>query len=545
MIVNASFFGTDGIRGKTSTVVVNEEDAIALMEDERTLTPSFMRVLGEALSHAQPALPGEGQTVVVGWDRRPDNLALVEALTLGLRLTGSTVIHVGECATPTLHLAVLAFGARIGCMITASHNPVTDSGIKVFDAYGYKSTPEFEIEVSRTLRQLASEDREVDATDRQNLTQPDEMHYDWAQKAHVAWLSKRWTMFEDKLGGFQSTMATGMLANPFLLDCSGGFGTAWLSDFLESHGLPCQEIGAANSVLNSHRGAGDFSPTQRWTHAEAAASPHALLKRLKPAPAGQWVAAALDGDGDRCLLIEATDDGFRVVDGDAMAALLVCASGAQPWSFAASIESDVALMGYVQSHNPSTTTQETAVGDRWLAYALRPVHRGLLKSETMPLVLGIEDSGHIVLPAPHPTEAKAWSLVGDGAATLCAVLMAADQGRRVPFQRGWKRRVSVNPSRRERWHAQSEVFDAITSTVMERFEELGMVPRTRKVEGEPHLLLVHAEGNHGVASVGVRNSGTEAKTNLSLRLSPNMNAAPFEVLLKDINTVLEATLGEG
>ena len=52
-------------------------------------------------------------------------------------------------------------------MITASHNPVSDSGIKVFDSYGYKSTRAFETEVSQTIRQLAEEDREVDLVDRE------------------------------------------------------------------------------------------------------------------------------------------------------------------------------------------------------------------------------------------------------------------------------------------------------------------------------------------------------------------------------------------
>ena len=131
-----------------------------------------MRLVGEALSYTQPHLPGEGSVVVVGWDRRPGNQALVRALTLGLRLTGSRVVHIGECATPTLHRAVLVFGARAGCMITASHNPVSDSGIKVFDTFGYKSNRAYEADVSQTVRQLAEEDRDVDVVDREALSKP-------------------------------------------------------------------------------------------------------------------------------------------------------------------------------------------------------------------------------------------------------------------------------------------------------------------------------------------------------------------------------------
>jgi len=63
--VESSFFGTDGIRGKTSVQTVDEAEAIDLLVNERTLTPAFMRVLGEALSHVQPGLPGEGERVVM------------------------------------------------------------------------------------------------------------------------------------------------------------------------------------------------------------------------------------------------------------------------------------------------------------------------------------------------------------------------------------------------------------------------------------------------------------------------------------------------
>ena len=89
MTLSTSFFGTDGIRGLVQLQPVDEDEAIRLIEEERTLTPAFMRLVGESLSYTQPGLPGKGETVVVGWDRRPGNPALVEALTLGLRLTGS------------------------------------------------------------------------------------------------------------------------------------------------------------------------------------------------------------------------------------------------------------------------------------------------------------------------------------------------------------------------------------------------------------------------------------------------------------------------
>ena len=538
-----SFFGTDGIRGRTSLDEVNEETAIIRLEEERTLTPAFMRLVGEALSYAQPALPGEGNTVVVGWDQRPHNPDLVAALTLGLRLTGSHVVHIDACATPTLHHAVLAFNARMGCMITASHNPVSDSGIKVFDGYGYKSTRAFEAEVSRTVRQLSEEDREVDLVDRERLAVPDEFHPGWGLTAHPEWMQRRWDAFASLFGQWQS-QPTSRIASTLFVDGANGFAAAWLVSFLTTQGVNCRQVDTEKGVLNERCGAGDFSPTQTWTHEEAASSDHALIRVLPRAEPGQLVGVALDGDGDRCLFIEATKYGFAVVDGDAMAAMLLSTEVKGGWRFAASIESDVALLGHVASLNPANTCVETAVGDRWLSFALRPDSGGWLKGPAMPAVCGIEDSGHVVLPAPHPHDGSKWSLVGDGAATLCAVLLAVASERVGTFERGWKQRTSIKESHRERWHDGSEVFAKTEKTLLVALEDLGFQTERRPIKGEEHLLLVQGTSSKGVASIGIRNSGTQAKTSLSVRLSRNVPNEPFIALMADVQADLTAILTE-
>lgn len=542
-LVSTSFFGTDGIRGQTSLDEVDEEEAIHRILNERTLTPAFMRILGEALSHASGAQPGSSARVVVGWDARPHNEALVAALTLGLRLTGSEVIHIGQCATPSLHAAVLAFDAQMGCMITASHNPVSDSGIKVFDAGGYKSTRAFEQEVSRTLLALSQEDREVDHVDREMLASPDEEHNGWALQAHQDWLAQRWTLFEHHFGGFEESLIQGRFAQPFILDCAGGFAASWLAHFLTARGIACTEVSGSAPALNDGCGAGDFSPTGTWTREEAANAHHALLNALPEGRPGQWVGAALDGDGDRCLLIEATETGYRVVDGDGFAARLMEAGRhSGPWTFAASIESDVALSGYVQSMHAENSVIETAVGDRWLSFALREREGGRFDSQAMPTVLGIEDSGHVVMPAPHISGKGGWSLVGDGAATLCAVLLAADRTSSHHFERGWKQRVSIQDSHRERWHRDAVLFKNLSTSLCERLASLGFEATERRIDGEDNLLLIHGSSGEGVVSFGVRNSGTQAKTSLSLRLSPGIEPAPFARLLDETTAVLASAL---
>ena len=154
--------------------------------------------------------------------------------------------------------------------------------------------------------------------------------------------------------------------------------------------------------MNEGCGAGELSPTDTWTIDEANNESHLLLRNVQHAPIGTIVGAALDGDGDRCLIIEATETGYKVVDGDAIADLLLKAAARNnpncQWHLAASIESDLALLS-----NPcrglEIKTSETAVGDRWLSVELRG--DGLL-GEKMPKLFGVEDSGHVVLPSPHP-----------------------------------------------------------------------------------------------------------------------------------------------
>ena len=114
-------FGTDGIRGNIVPANPDEKASLAALHKQRSVCPTLMRLVGEALGHLIDKMPGEGEHVVIGWDERPGNKELVAGITLGLRLAGCKVTHIGVCATPALHYAVLWHNARIGCMMTASH----------------------------------------------------------------------------------------------------------------------------------------------------------------------------------------------------------------------------------------------------------------------------------------------------------------------------------------------------------------------------------------------------------------------------------------
>ena len=525
-------FGTDGIRGKIVDANPDEKAAIMQLHDDRSVCPTLMRLVGEALGHLIDTLPGEGEHVVIGWDNRPGNQALVDGVTLGLRLAGCSVTHIGICATPALHYAVLWHKARLGCMMTASHNPASDSGIKVFDAEGYKTSPVLEDKISELVYALCEEEREIDEIDHAEFSKPDMgFSLQWGSEHHPLWLSQRLTLFRNQFG--ISTLSTDFIHRPLLLDCSKGSASSWFAEWLTDNGIETRELSQTAPELNKNCGAGDFSPTATWTFEEAASSQHVLLKNLKPAPPGTIVGAALDGDGDRCLVIESTESGFRVIDGDAMADAMVVAGTQQksPWLVAASIESDLALLSSINRLPVKVETIETAVGDRWLSHALRS---SLVMDSQMPRVIGVEDSGHAVLPSPHPHNEQNWSLVGDGAATLLAYLLARSTAQEdMLMMRGWKQRVSVQHVHRELWDGKNPLSDEIEHIARSHLEQCGKITQWNRhgLEGEENLMLIEALIDGAPLSLGIRNSGTQAKISISLRLSSSIESETMALVM--------------
>ena len=491
-------FGTDGIRGEVTTSPGDDEIAIANLLENRMISPRLLRVIGEALAK----IVDYGSQVIIGWDERPANPDLVAALTVGLHLGGCKVIHGGVCATPGLHNALLETGSALGCMITASHNPVLDSGIKVFDSEGFKTNPEMENRISELVIQLAAEEREVDKTHQEELSLSDST-FD-ADSAHQELLVVRLAEF--------SGMFSPPLQNQIMIDSSKGAAADWLSTVLGQHGITAQEVSHKAAALNENCGAGELSPGDSWKWGEVAKHRHVLINSLEPRASGEIIAAALDGDGDRCLLIESTEDGCRVVDGDEMADHILRSAKGE-WHLAASIESDLALSTSLERLDADVGFSQTAVGDRWLSQSLR----GRSKQ-----VLGVEDSGHLVMSAPHPKGGRC--LVGDGVASLFAVLCAmACEEKPAPFVKGFKRRISIKDTIGSRWTGSNMLADSIEHIAVLK---LGDMRRTGLV-GEANLMLLQSDG----ISIGVRNSGTQAKTNVSLRLAPGVEiTTPLEVV---------------
>ena len=522
-----NLFGTDGIRGRVILDDCSDEEALQRIIEERELTPQLMRLLGESLGRTLPE-DGQGDTIVIGWDERPDNHTLASWLTLGFHASNCTVIHIGLASTPMLHYAVLETGARLGCMITASHNPVEDSGIKVFDARGRKSMPEYEQLVTSSAYSLSQEDREIDATDREAWMKPDSQHSVY----HSMWIEERLRLVEWEFGKILSRPSS------FLLDSSKGHASDWLAAYLSEQGFDVKEVSKEAVAMNAGCGAGELSPGQTWTWSEAKASDHLLVRSVTPQAVGAIVGAALDGDGDRCLLLQETQDGIRVFDGDDIADAILSSLGAD-WIVAASIESNLTLLTSVRQQE-SMVGIETAVGDRWLSHALSQHHS--LTGDGYPMMLGIEDSGHLVLPSRHPDETS-WSLVGDGAMTLIMSLLAMQESSSSSMEKGWKRRVSVTNPNRWMWDGKNQYADSVETMALTHFALAGEVTSWQRMglEGEPNLMLIRCQLNGSDVSLGIRNSGTQAKTSVSLRFAKADPGFDAMLLLRSIQNFLLRT----
>ena len=334
------------------------------------------------------------------------------------------------------------------------------------------------------------------------------------------------------------------IATPLILDCSKGAPSAWLAQWLSDCGINCKEVSQNANAMNEGCGAGELSPTDTWTIEEAMNESHLLLRNVQPASAGTVVGAALDGDGDRCLIIEATETGYKVVDGDAIADLLLKAAAKNnpnsQWHLAASIESDLALLS-----NPCSgleiMTSETAVGDRWLSVELR---KNGLVGEEMPKLFGVEDSGHVVLPSSHPQLENQWSLVGDGAATLVSYLLAKSSIGNEEMNRGWKKRVSVSNVDRTLWNGRNQLSDDVVNIAFNQLNKLGEITHWNRhgLDGEENLMLIEALLNDCPLSLGIRNSGTQAKINVSLRLGIGLGNSGMEDILDEISTLLSSKM---
>jgi phosphoglucosamine mutase len=344
-------FGTDGVRG-----VANADLTAELALD---LAVAAAHVLVERSGDARP-------TVVVGRDTRASGEFLEATVVAGLASAGVDVVRLGVVPTPAVAHLTTVWGAAAGVMISASHNPMPDNGIKFFDAGGFKLADAVEDEIEAHLRQPWS--RPTGAAVGRVRTAHD------AVARYVAHLV--------------GTLPASLHGLRVVVDCAHGAAYDAAPDALRAAGAEVVAIAAEPDGLNIHAGVGS-------TH------PERLVAAVRAHGADAGV--ALDGDADRCIAVAA--DG-RIIDGDEILAVLALALHEQGrlarGTVVTTVMTNLGFHRAMAAHGIEVV--ETAVGDRYVLEAMRA--GGYL--------LGGEQSGHVVF-LDHAT-------TGDGSLTALQLM---------------------------------------------------------------------------------------------------------------------------
>ena len=334
--MSRKLFGTDGVRGRANSHPMTAEMALRL---------------GAAAGRYFRRDGRNGHRVVIGKDTRLSGYMLENALTAGLTSTGMNVLLLGPVPTPAVGYLTRSMRADLGIMISASHNPAEDNGIKFFGPDGFKLSDEAEAEIEAIVA------GEIAPTQPQNIGRAKRI--DDGRGRYVEYAKTTFPAGQ-RLDGLK-----------VVVDCANGAAWRAAPEVLWELGADVIAIGVEPNGLNINDGVGS-------THPEACAA--AVREH------GAHLGISLDGDADRVAII---DEQGRLADGDQIMALLARRWAAQGRlrgdTLVATVMSNLGLERYLDGRG--LRLERTAVGDRYVVERMRA--KGFN--------LGGEQSGHIVM----------------------------------------------------------------------------------------------------------------------------------------------------
>jgi phosphoglucosamine mutase len=333
--MSRKYFGTDGIRGQANTAPMTAEVAMCLgMAAGRHFTRGPHR-----------------HTVVIGKDTRRSGYMFESALTAGFTSVGMDVVQLGPMPTPAVGMLTRSVRADMGVMISASHNPFEDNGIKLFGPDGYKLSDDVEAEIEAMMNGAPE------------LAQPGQIgmarRLDDGRGRYIEFCKASFPRGK-RLSGLK-----------IVIDCANGAAYATAPEVLWELGAEVIRLGVSPNGTNINQGCGSTNP---------AACQQAVLEN------GADLGIALDGDADRVHII---DEKGQIVDGDQIMGLIATRWAGQGLlaknTLVTTVMSNLGLERLLTGQDIGML--RTKVGDRYVVEVMRAEGYNL----------GGEQSGHIVL----------------------------------------------------------------------------------------------------------------------------------------------------
>lgn len=351
-------FGTDGIRG---------------LANHDPMTPEISLKLGKSLTYIlrQNKKPSYKPTIVIGKDTRLSGYIFEQALSSGIASMGADVLLVGPLPTPAIAFITVSMRADAGIVISASHNPYEDNGIKIFDRNGFKLPDDKEIEIENLI---------WDGDERLLKASPEEI----GKAFRIDDAPGRYVVFAKN--SFPNNMT--LEGIKIVLDCANGAAYKVAPIIFRELGAEVITIGVNPNGKNINTDCGSLNPE---------------LLREKVLESDADLGIALDGDADRVIFC---DDNGEIVDGDKIIAIcaqeMIERGTLKGNAVITTVMSNMGLERYIKDQGLEFI--RTQVGDRYVVEEMRA--RGAN--------LGGEQSGHIIF-LDHTT-------TGDGTLAALQVL---------------------------------------------------------------------------------------------------------------------------
>lgn len=454
--------GTDGLRGVMSPREVDYREGLSAFLRSKELTPALLQLLVKSF-----LLENGGQKVYLGEDGRDDEeKAFVTACYSALEEETRASLFLG-----TVPSAVVAYASLegAGVMVTASHNPATDNGIKFFVG-GRKLTKTEEYALTARAFELAQRE---EVSPKAPLPSPNQ-----------AMLIRYSTILTNEVS------LNELKSRSLIIDCANGAGKELL-DHISVHA----EVICTEGVINDRCGAALYDSAREIPRSGPYPSALAQMLALRVDEfGGTHFGIALDGDADRAIVLVAEEDSssIRILGGDEIAALLLphlAKRFASRKMVTYTIESNPRVIQGIEAAHPHVTFLERSVGDRNLAFGVEDE-----------LILGFEESGHVLWPVDTDL-----GVLFSGSGLATGLLAVANYQKELIRTLVDSERVVVTvfTEASKRWYHNSSLFEE-TRTLIE-----AAVNTKREIFAEDEDLLLYRLGDGEV--VYARASGTEPK----------------------------------